>query len=201
MLAAFLRESGAEPVPYGILPDQREKLSGAFREAVETCDMVLISGGSSVGTRDLTCGILEEAGRVLFHGLSMKPGKPTIFGLAKRAGEETERIPVFGLPGHPGAAFFVAEIFIRPILRQLSGNSPLRTVSARLCENISANHGRAQYMAVKLETGADSERLARVIHTKSGLITSIAGSDGYICIPRDTEGLSAGTDVTVYLFE
>lgn len=199
LLRAMIIECGAEPVCFGILPDRKEELQKAFMQAVHSCDMVLLSGGSSVGVRDLTCEILEASGRILFHGISMKPGKPTIFGLAARNGESTERVPVFGLPGHPGAAFFVARIFIRPLLKKAAALPDDRTISARLRGNIGANHGREQYMAVFLETEGGMV-YARPVHTKSGLITGAAGADGYFSIPRDTEGLAADTSVTVTLF-
>ena len=199
LLSAMAEEAGAEAVPFGIIPDRREALEDALRRAADTCDLVLISGGSSVGTRDLTCRILEENGRVLFHGISMKPGKPTICGLARRTGCEEADVPVFGLPGHPGAAFFVAEIFIRPVLKRLAALPPDREVKAILRENISANHGRAQYTAALLET-EDGRVYAKPVYMKSGLITGIAAADGYFCVPRDTEGLPAGAEVTVVHF-
>lgn len=237
LLGALVEEAGAEAVRYGIVPDRREELQEALRRAVTECDLVLISGGSSVGTRDLTCRILEEEGRILFHGISMKPGKPTIFGLARRSGREESQnrpeaeteaktmssagadapenegsgagdssvaelengIPVFGLPGHPGAAFFVAEIFIRPILRKIAALPPDPEVKAVLRENLSANHGRAQYTAALLET-ENGTVYARPVYMKSGMITGIAGADGYFCVSRDTEGLPAGAEVTVITF-
>ncbi len=190
MLAALARDAGAEPVPYGIIKDDEALLGAALDDALARCDMVLLSGGSSVGAKDAACRVIEARGEVLCHGLAMKPGKPTILG---NVGGK----PVFGLPGHPAAAFLVAELFVRPLIARLMGRRvQLRTVSARLAEAVSANHGRAQYMGVTLGE-RDGVLTARPIHGKSGLITSLAGSDGYFCIPRDCEGVSAGETVQV----
>ena len=199
LLSALVQEAGARPHFCGIVPDRKEDLQSALQRAVHTCDLVLISGGSSVGTRDLTCRILEEAGRILFHGIAMKPGKPTIFGLAKREGPGDTEIPVFGLPGHPGAAFFVTETLILPILREMAAIPPRAQIQAVLRENLSANHGRTQYTAV-LVTKEEETVYARPVYMKSGMIAGIARADGYICVPRDTEGLPAGAEVTVTLF-
>ena len=193
MLAALIRDAGAEPVSFGILKDDEALLGRALDDALSRCDMVLISGGSSVGMKDATCRVLESRGEVLLHGIAMKPGKPTILG-------RVDGKPVFGLPGHPVAAFFVSELFVRPLIARLMGREVrARTVTARLTEAVSANHGRAQYMGVFL-SGEERAMTARPIHSKSGLITGLAGSDGFFCISRDCEGMPAGAPVQVRLF-
>lgn len=193
LTAALLARLGAMPVPYGIIPDQEELLSRKVEEAAQECDVVLLSGGSSVGTKDAACRVIERHGEILFHGIAMKPGKPTIFG---KIGSR----PVIGLPGHPVAAFFISHIFVRRLLAQLGGYV-LRDipVMARLSESVEANHGRAQYNGVFLEE-KEGRIMARPIRGKSGLITTLAGSDGYFCIPRDCEGLPAGAEVAVTLY-
>ena len=193
MLSALVRELGAETVSFGILKDDEQLLGRTLDKALRTCDMVLISGGSSVGMKDATCRVLEDRGEVLFHGIAMKPGKPTILGTVSGK-------PVFGLPGHPVAAFFVSDLFVRPLIARLMGR-PVRErmLPARLTEAVSANHGRAQYMGVFL-SGGEGSLIARPIRSKSGLITSLAGSDGYFCIPRDCEGVSAGEVIQVRLY-
>lgn len=193
MLRTLVEEAGAEAVSFGILKDDEALLRRTLDEALAVCDVVLISGGSSVGVKDAACRVLEERGRVLFHGIAMKPGKPTILGSA-------DGKPVFGLPGHPVAAFFVSQLFVRPLLDRLVGRTPrLYAVPARLTEAVSANHGRAQYMGVFLSE-KDGVRWASPIRGKSGLITTLAGSDGYFCIPRDCEGAAAGETVEVRLY-
>lgn len=191
MLAALAEEAGAVPVVLGILRDDEALLGQALDDALTRCDAVLISGGSSVGVKDAACRVLESRGTVLLHGLAMKPGKPTILGSV--GGK-----PVFGLPGHPAAAFFVARLLVRPLLLRLTGQAVRGyTVPAVLTEAVSANHGRAQYMGVFLSE-EDGVRYAKPIRGKSGLITALAGSDGCFCIGRDCEGLSAGSRIEVW---
>ena len=193
LLSALIVQSGAVPVCFGIISDDEILLNDTVKKASEECDLVLISGGSSVGAKDATCRIIESQGEILFHGIAMKPGKPTIFG-------EINHKPVIGLPGHPVAAYFITHLFVRPLMAKLSGQT-LRCfeASAKLSESVEANHGRAQYTGVFLEKRG-SELIAHPIRGKSGLITTLAGSDGYFCIPRDCEGLPAGTFVQVTLY-
>lgn len=193
MLRALCEEAGARVKNYGIIRDEEALLSAAVDAALQECDVVLISGGSSVGTKDAACRVIESKGELLFHGIAMKPGKPTILG---RAGGK----PIAGLPGHPVAAFFVARMFLRPLIQRLSGRTPRRyTVPAVLTEAVSANHGRAEYLGVHLEEHGE-QLYARPIRSKSGLITALAASDGYLCIPRDREGFSQGETVAVSLY-
>lgn len=193
MLAALMVRLGAEPVSYGIIPDQEELLNRQVAEAARECDLVLLSGGSSVGVKDAACRVIEAQGEILFHGIAMKPGKPTIFG-------KIGSCPIVGLPGHPVAAFFITHIFVRRLLAQLGGYALIEVpVTARLTESVEANHGRAQYSGVFLEQ-SDGGLLAHPIRGKSGLITTLAGSDGYFCIPRDCEGLPAGAEIPVTLY-
>ena len=192
MLAAAIQDFGGEAKNYGIIRDGYQMLKTALIEALSECDAVLISGGSSVGQMDSTCAVIDELGELLLHGIAMKPGKPTIAG-------DVSGKPVFGLPGHPVAAHFVSEIFVRPLVQQLLGcEDKAVTVRARLTETVSANHGRAQYSGVRLEK-RDGVLYASPVRTKSGLISSLAGCDGYFCIDRDSEGCAKDDEITVYL--
>jgi len=193
MLAALVAQAGCEPRCYGIVQDDTDKLRKALDKALEECDVVLISGGSSIGVKDATERVIGGMGDILFHGIAMKPGKPTILG-------KIDGKPVWGLPGHPAAAFFVAHIFVRPLLAQLMGRKVRNhTMPARLTEPLSANHGRAQYNGVRLVC-REGEWYAEPIRGKSGLITTLADSEGYFCIPRDKEGVAAGEIVPVILY-
>lgn len=190
MLEAILKGYGAEVINYGIVIDDEALLAETVRRAVSQCDAVLLSGGSSVGIKDAACRIIESMGQLLLHGIAIKPGKPTILG---KTGEK----PLVGLPGHPVAAFFITKLFVLPLLSRLSHREqPTYTTTAKLTENISANHGRAQYHCCKL-TQADGTVYAHPIRGKSGLITTLAGADGYFCISRDCEGLPKGAEVQV----
>mgnify|MGYP002796726060 FL=1 len=193
LVAALLAQAGAEAVPLGIVPDREELLREAVEEALAACDCVVLSGGSSVGEKDAACRVMASLGEVLCHGVAMKPGKPTLLG---KAGGK----PILGLPGHPVAALFTAKLFLIPLLARLEGRTwAERTVSARLAKTVPANHGRAQYTGVTLEEKPDG-LWAVPIWGKSGLITTLAGADGFFCVPRDREGIPAGESVEVSLF-
>ena len=190
MLEAMLSSFGVNVVNYGIVIDDEDLLSEKATKAVSECDAVLLSGGSSVGVKDAACRIIQSMGSLLLHGIAIKPGKPTILG-------KTGQKPLVGLPGHPVAAYFITKLFVLPLLSRLMGRTQRNyTTTAFLSENISANHGRAQYHCCRLEE-KDGRFIAYPIRGKSGLITTLAGSDGYFCIGRDCEGLPQGAQVQV----
>lgn len=193
LLGAVAEEAGADCRLYGIIPDREEALARAIDTALGECDLVMVSGGSSVGTRDIVCRVLEDRGRVLLHGIAMKPGKPTILG-------EVAGKAVLGLPGNPVAAFFTAWLFGRFLVSRMMGRRARRyTIPARLAESVEANHGRSLYSgAILVQEG--EEWLARPIRGKSGLITTLAATNGFFHVPRDCEGLPKGARVEVSLY-
>lgn len=194
LLAAAAEEAGADVKSYGICPDDPAVMTKTIERIATECDMVLLSGGTSVGMRDAAARAIEALGRILVHGVAIKPGKPTILG-------EIGGKPVFGMPGHPVAAYFIFRLFTRPLISALLGmeEAPEPSVSARLTEAIPSNHGREECVAVTLQTEG-ATLLARPIMGKSGLITLLSGADGYLRIPRDAEGLGKGQEVKVLLF-
>ncbi len=191
MLAALLKDFGAEGIDFGIVADNEELLRERIDAALQVCDAVILSGGSSAGVKDAACRIIGDLGELLLHGIAVKPGKPTILG---RAGNK----PLIGLPGHPVAAFFVAKLFVLPLLARLENrtmrNCPVR---ARLSESLNADHGRMQINACRLDA-KNGRLIAEPIRSKSGLITQLAGADGYLVIDRDCEGLPKDAEVEVY---
>ena len=190
MLEAMLSAFGVQVINYGIVVDNEALLTEKVQKAAAECDAVLLSGGSSVGVKDAACRIIESMGKLLLHGIAIKPGKPTIIG---KAGPK----PLVGLPGHPVAAYFVTKLFILPLLGRLMGRVQENyTTTARITESVSANHGRAQYHCCRLER-RDGELYAYPIRGKSGLITTLAGADGYFCIDRDCEGLPQDAEIQV----
>jgi len=190
MLEAMLSAFGADVINYGIVIDDEALLSATVTRAVSECDAVLLSGGSSVGVKDAACRIIESMGSLLLHGIAIKPGKPTILG---KAGVK----PLVGLPGHPVAAYFITRLFVLPLLSVLCGRKQeTYTVTAKVTESIGANHGRAQYQCCRLER-RDGQLYAYPIRGKSGLITTLAGADGYFCIDRDCEGLPKFAEIQV----
>ena len=189
MLVAGLRAAGAAADFCGIVPDERARIADALLHAASTHDLVLLSGGSSVGERDLTIPVLEQLGSVLFHGVAVRPGKPTIAG-------EIAGTPVIGLPGHPMAAYFMLRTLVFPLLTAMQG-AAYRAVAVRavLSRDIPSNHGREELVPVRLSGGA-----AQPLSGKSGLIRLLSEADGYLTVPRDAEGVRAGETVEVFLF-
>ena len=190
MLECMLTSFGVHAANYGIVVDNEKLLSEAVTKAVSECDAVILSGGSSVGVKDAACRIIESMGSLLLHGIAIKPGKPTILG-------KTGNKPLVGLPGHPVAAYFITKLFVLPLLSRLMGRTQeIYTTTAKVTESIGANHGRAQYQCCRLER-REGILYAHPIRGKSGLITTLAGADGYFCIDRDCEGLPQNAEIQV----
>jgi molybdopterin molybdotransferase len=190
MLAAWLMEYGCIPRHYGIVKDEREAFEAIIEKALRECDVVLLSGGSSKDDRDMTAGVIAGRGEVIIHGIAIAPGKPTIIG---RIGAK----PVFGLPGHPAAAFVVLITIVRPLLDTMLGQKKpsLRIIKAVLAENIPSQRGREEYVRVRVDNGS-----AIPIFGKSGLMHTLVTSDGLVCIPAGYEGLEKGSEVEVILW-
>ena len=190
MLEAMLGAFGVNVINYGIIIDDEALLTEKVHKAAAECDAVILSGGSSVGVKDAACRIIESMGSLLLHGIAIKPGKPTILG-------RTGCKPLVGLPGHPVAAYFITKLFVLPLLTRLTGRKQeVYTTTARVTESICANHGRAQVHCCRLER-RKGELWATPIRGKSGLITTLAGAEGYFVIDRDCEGLPMGAEVQV----
>ncbi len=189
MLTAACREAGADARFAGRVPDDEDALLRDMREAGASCDLLILSGGSSAGAKDAAARCLEKLGGVLFHGLALKPGKPTLAGM-------TGETPTIGLPGHPAAAYLVFHALVRPIIAALSGGMLAETiVPAVLTRAAPSNHGREELLPVRLSGGE-----AEPLFIKSGLVLPLTRADGYVRIPRDTEGLQKGARVDVILF-
>jgi molybdopterin molybdotransferase len=196
-LTGLVARCGGLPQPYGIVKDHLDTLRRVCREALAANDMVLISGGSSVGTRDFTIEALESlpGGRILAHGVSISPGKPTILASA-------EGKPVWGLPGHAASAMVVFHALVRPFVAHMGGVAShvldVPQFQARLSRNIASRQGRVDFVRVRLET-RDGELWAHPVLGKSGLISTMVKADGLLRIDAHTEGLDGGTPVAVEL--
>ncbi len=205
-LAGFIEEAHCIPVRYGIINDDPKVLKKACEQALEECDMVLISGGSSVGTRDYTVEVLSSMAdtQILVQGMSVSPGKPTI--LAKSGNK-----PVWGLPGQVVSAMVVVKIIVIPFLHRLQGyKKPVRQirVPAKLTRNVSSAQGRRDFVRVILEneqigngqSGSNLGRmLARPVLGKSGLIRTMIHADGLLEIGENVEGLEKDSLVDIIL--
>jgi molybdopterin molybdotransferase len=187
---------GGQPYLYGIMNDEKAMLEATVKKAADESDIVIISGGSSVGTRDETCNVisgLSESG-VLVHGIAVKPGKPTIIGkVGKKA--------VIGLPGHPVSAYMIFKILVLYLMDVMYGvdKSYSGYIQAKISCNYPSNNGREEFLPVRLEKTQEGI-LAHPVFGKSGLISTLSTADGFIRIGRGTEGIPAGRDVRVILF-
>jgi molybdopterin molybdotransferase len=194
-LSALVERAGGTVRQLGIIGDEFDTLLAACRSALAEADAVLLSGGSSVGSRDLTLEVLEALSdsRVRLHGVAIKPGKPTI--LADVGGKA-----FWGLPGHVASAMVVFHVLVRGQIERLCGARPLaeRRVPARLSRNVASVHGRRDYLRVRLEDRG-GQLWAVPILGKSGLIRTMVEADGLVEIDRDAEGLDEGTEVQVEL--
>ncbi len=188
LLSAAIKESGCDVFEYGAVADKREEIENAVKECVKSSDAVIISGGSSAGARDMTVDIIDTLGKAYFHGIAMKPGKPTIFGIINGK-------PVFGLPGHPLAAYFVFRLIVNEYIGKLMNMSPKKpSGNGILAENIPSNHGREEFLCVKMNENNEIVPL----HTKSGIISVLSEATGFIRIPRNAEGTNKGTVMEIY---
>lgn len=199
-LAGLIAECGAELNDLGVVPDEPEALRGALVKGLTWGDLTLLSGGSSMGARDMAVeviGSLPDA-RVLFHGISVSPGKPTIY--ARAAGK-----PVLGLPGYPVSALVIFDLFAAPLIRALSGENTAvaytgrNTIQAVMNTNVSSQTGREDYIRVTLERRGEI-LYALPLPSKSGAIFTLVKADGMVRIDLNREGLEQGEAVEVLLF-
>jgi molybdopterin molybdotransferase len=196
-LAALAAKAGAIPIVMDIVPDNDASLKTTAQRALELADVVVVSAGSSVSTRDMTSGVIDSLGKpgVLVHGVSLRPGKPTILAAVGRK-------PIFGLPGNPASAMITFGIFVTPAIYRLGGCSqpPQRFgVMATLTRNIPSAAGREDYVPVKIEV-KDGVLYADPVFGKSNLLFAMIRADGLARVPLDKAGMMAGESVEITLF-
>jgi len=187
-IAGVTKKAGCVPVSRKIAGDKEKILQKRLEEALQ-CDVVVISGGSSVGEKDLLSKVVESNGKILFHGINIKPGKPTLFG-------NVNGKPVFGMPGNPASCLMNAYVFLLPSLRKMA-HLPFerKIVKAKMSEKLSSNSDRHLFVTVKLGNG-----YAKVVYKTSGAITSMSGADGFIEIPITKQVIKKDEEVEVHLF-
>lgn len=188
-LSTIIQEHGGVPVPFATAQDTIEALEEAI-EACLSCDLLVFSGGSSVGERDLILDVIGRQGDIVFHGIAVKPGKPTVFGTIQGK-------PMFGMPGYPTSCLSNAYLLLVPALRAMARLQPrhTHTVSLTLGQRIVSTTGRHQFYTVKIIDGQ-----AMPAFKASGDITSMSQADGYIEIPAQTDIVEKGQIVDVRLF-
>lgn len=188
-LACIAAENGAIPIRTGIVEDSFDGIKSVL-EKVLSNDFVVLSGGSSVGERDLLVDVVESLGKVLFHGVQVKPGKPLLLG-------QIDGKLVLGTPGYPTACLIDGYVFMAPVIRKLARlpKKERQKVKAKLSRRVVSTLGRQQFLTVKLKDGE-----AIPVFKESGAITSMAEADGYIEIPANVDLVEKGDDVEVTLF-
>jgi molybdopterin molybdotransferase len=195
-LSALIDQTGAIPRRYGIFPDQADRLEAIAAQALEECDSVIITAGSSASARDLTAKVINTIGSpgVLVHGVSIKPGKPTILAVCNHK-------VVIGLPGNPVSALVIAGFFLVPVVESLLGLSIVGAhtrLHARLTTNVPSQAGREDWVAARLYSDPTGY-MVDPIFSKSNLIFSLVRANCLIRVPPDATGLSAGELVEVQL--
>jgi molybdopterin molybdotransferase len=198
-LGALLEELGAAPIHYGIIPDNRDEMHSAMQKALRECDHLIVTAGSSASARDLTAEIMNQMGDpgVLVHGVSIKPGKPTIFGVS---GSQV----MIGLPGNPVSALVIAWVLVAPIIEAYLGlkpGKPEAAITAQITVNVPSQAGREDWIPVKLHRKQSGKYQAEPVYGRSNLILILSRADGLAKIPPDSTGLEAGSLVMVRLFK
>ena len=188
-LSTIIAEHGGIPMPFATAQDTVDALERAI-DAAATCDVLVFSGGSSVGERDLILDVIGRKGEIVFHGIAVKPGKPTVFGTISGK-------PMFGMPGYPTSCLSNAYMLLVPALREMARLKPrhIASVTLPLGQRIVSTTGRHQFYTVRIVDGQ-----AMPAFKASGDITSMSQADGYIEIPAQTDIVEKGETVTVTLF-
>ncbi len=188
-LSTIITEHGGSPVAYQTAQDTLDDLERAIDRCLNE-DVMVFSGGSSVGERDLILDVIGRRGEIVFHGIAVKPGKPTVFGVI--GGK-----PVFGMPGYPTSCLSNAYMLLVPALRRMAHLPPhhLRTIAVPVAQRIVSTTGRHQFYTVRIVDG-----VAHPAFKASGDITSMSQADGYIEIPAQTDIVERGEVVEVKLF-
>jgi len=189
-LTSILLENGASVTRSPIVPDVIDKVRSAVLRYLDH-DLIVFSGGSSVGERDVLVKVVEELGELIFHGVQIKPGKPTLFGLV-------DGKPILGMPGYPTSCLSNAYLFLVPAIRKMARLPPKipRKVKAKMGVRVVSASGREQFLTVKIKNG-----VVYPAFKASGDITSLANADGYIILPVNLDVIEKGEEVTVTLFD
>ncbi|MBT9167723.1 MAG: Molybdopterin molybdenumtransferase [Syntrophomonadaceae bacterium] len=193
MLSSWVESCGAVAALHGIIPDSKDALTAALQRTSDY-DCIILSGGSSAGARDYTAACIDELGKpgVLFHGVSMRPGKPLIFGVVNGK-------PYFGLSGNPTSAMVGFLLFVRPLLWQMQGATELLPLlRAKVERNLSSASGREDFVRASLYVQGD-ELWARPILGQANLVSTVVRGNALLRIPQNCEGVEAGESVEILL--
>lgn len=198
-LSTAVLESGGNPVYMGVVPDEKAELQKALERALACADMVITSGGVSVGPKDLMPQTVDALGKpgLIVCGVALKPGKPTTVALIGKK-------PVFALPGHPTSALLVFHLFVRPVIQLWAGKAAEEAVAVKAFAGarMFSAKGRRTFVMVKLKRAEPNRLLAEPVETgASGAITTLAKADGFVEIPENQQFIDAGEEVAVTLLK
>lgn len=200
VLAAQVNSWGGESDRFPISSDDLDEICNKVKEAAKDHDLILLNAGSSAGSEDFSAQVIESLGKLLVHGIAVRPGHPVIFGMIHRPGSTAE-IPIIGVPGYPVSAALTGEIFVEPLLARWLGRQPLKaaTITATLTRKTTSPGGDDDF--IRVAVGKVGERLlAAPLARGAGVITSLVRADGLVVFPRGSQGLSAGEQVEVHLY-
>ena len=199
ILAAQVNGWGGQAQRFPISGDDFEIISQAVRTAASGNDLILLNAGSSAGSEDFSAQVIEAMGNVLVHGVAVRPGHPVILGMIRCI--DSKMIPIIGVPGYPVSAALTGEIFIEPLLARWEGRAPLQhpLVSATLTRKVNSPSGDDDYLRVSVAKVGE-KILAAPLPRGAGMITSLVHADGVTIIPRGSQGLEAGSTVSVRLY-
>ena len=193
IFSGMVRQWGAEPVAYPIVPDKPDLVKAALRRAVDECDIVLLNAGSSAGRDDYSSRAVAEVGDLLFHGIAIKPGKPAILGCAGSSA-------IIGVPGYPVSGIIVVEALVKPIIEMLFGCSAQESavVEATMSRPVVSSLKYQEFVRVRLGS-VNGKTVATPLSRGAGVVTSFVKADGILTIPQNSEGLEAGQTASVRL--
>jgi putative molybdopterin biosynthesis protein len=197
VLAAKVNDWGGVGSRFENIPDDFDKIKAQVIRAAEEFDLILLIAGSSAGSEDYSSQIVEQTGKLLVHGIAVRPGHPVILGIVEGDGKST---PIIGVPGYPVSAALTADIFVEPLLGKWLGRSPFHphTITAEITRKVNSRAGDDEYLRVAVGFIGD-KALAAPLSRGSGVITSLVRADGLVIIPRGIQGLPAGEQVNVQL--
>jgi molybdenum cofactor synthesis domain-containing protein len=196
-IIGMLEEMGANPFDMGIAPDDAKTIRNRIVAGFDKTDALIVTAGTSVGEKDLVPEIVNRIGKpgLLFHGVAMRPGRPTAYGVAKGK-------PILLLPGFPMSALLSFYIFGRPLVNKLMGSDaePHLKISARLAENVKASPNLATLARVRIKRNNHGYAAYPLREAKSGVLSGLAEADGFLVIPKSSQGLRRGSLVEVIRF-
>ena len=200
VMAAQVNSWGGKATRYPITPDDFDLIREQVQKSAYEHDLILLNAGSSAGSEDFSAEVVESLGELLVHGVAARPGHPVILGMIRAGDAQATMIPIIGVPGYPVSAALTGEIFVKPMLARWLGTQPEEpiTVKAELTRKVTSPAGDDDFMRVAV--GRVGERtLAAPLSRGAGVITSLVRADGITILPRGSQGLPAGAEVTVHL--